>query len=357
MFPRSSTYRVRRGDSLWKIAKVQYGKATLWPEIAKANGIPKSNIILIGMQLRIPPVGASGPPKPFEATPSTRMPRPRTDPTPRFESDLDAEDPTPLAKAVAWPSVKYSFKFLPPIKVDTPTAEFKLTFTGEVSLSKEGVMTEVGFLEGGHVSGSLKSEYDQKFVKLASDATIEYDPKKRVATVSCSYTVTPKGKGMASTQVAFQPPDTLICSVSPEPIKGEKAGFEFEGKMGYELEVKLKRTQNPTNAFEPVRVYVQEHQTVLKEIAIGGMYLAGVGIIVADLVKDGATLGAGTVESPLSFAAALQLFRGANAMRLALAVARRPLRRREPGEYCRHRFVGFRKSLLPLSRLGRPRYV
>ena len=43
------------------------------------------------------------------------------------------------------------------------------------------------------------------------------------------------------------------------------------------------------------------------------MILLGVGIIVADAAKDVGTAGAGTVESPLSWAAAMSLFRGAAA--------------------------------------------
>ena len=50
------TYTVRKGDSLWKIAKQFYGKGSAWPRIHEANKdvIHDPDMIQPGWTLRIP---------------------------------------------------------------------------------------------------------------------------------------------------------------------------------------------------------------------------------------------------------------------------------------------------------------
>jgi nucleoid-associated protein YgaU len=57
--PESKMYTVQKGDTLWKIAEMHYGKGqgAKYPEIVKANTPPVKNPDLIqpGWVLRIPP--------------------------------------------------------------------------------------------------------------------------------------------------------------------------------------------------------------------------------------------------------------------------------------------------------------
>jgi nucleoid-associated protein YgaU len=48
------TYRIKRGDRLWLIAKHFYGDGHLWHKIADANGIPDPNDIHPGQVIIIP---------------------------------------------------------------------------------------------------------------------------------------------------------------------------------------------------------------------------------------------------------------------------------------------------------------
>lgn len=48
-----TTYTVKKGDSLWKIANKLLGKGTKYPQIQKANGL-KSTLIRVGQKLKIP---------------------------------------------------------------------------------------------------------------------------------------------------------------------------------------------------------------------------------------------------------------------------------------------------------------
>lgn len=48
-----TTYTVKKGDSLWKIANKLLGKGSKYPQIQKANGL-KNSLIKVGQKLKIP---------------------------------------------------------------------------------------------------------------------------------------------------------------------------------------------------------------------------------------------------------------------------------------------------------------
>lgn len=51
---KSKEYTVKKGDSLWKIAKQQLGDGSRWTEIAEANKLTRNSIIMPGDKLIIP---------------------------------------------------------------------------------------------------------------------------------------------------------------------------------------------------------------------------------------------------------------------------------------------------------------
>ncbi|RLI79449.1 peptidoglycan-binding protein [Archaeoglobales archaeon] len=53
---RTKTWLVKQGDSLWLIAAKEYGDASLWRLIAKANKIHNPRLLKPGMELVIPPL-------------------------------------------------------------------------------------------------------------------------------------------------------------------------------------------------------------------------------------------------------------------------------------------------------------
>jgi len=52
--PETRIYTVKRGDTLYSIARREYGDAKRWVDIAKANGITNEKKISIGTRLVIP---------------------------------------------------------------------------------------------------------------------------------------------------------------------------------------------------------------------------------------------------------------------------------------------------------------
>ena len=50
----SNIYRVKRGDTFWKIAKTQLGDGQRWREIAKFNPNVDKNKLRVGQSIRLP---------------------------------------------------------------------------------------------------------------------------------------------------------------------------------------------------------------------------------------------------------------------------------------------------------------
>ncbi|MBS1801073.1 MAG: LysM peptidoglycan-binding domain-containing protein [Acidobacteria bacterium] len=50
-------YTVKSGDNLSKISKLFYGNSNKYNEIASANGIDNPDLIKVGQQLNVPPLG------------------------------------------------------------------------------------------------------------------------------------------------------------------------------------------------------------------------------------------------------------------------------------------------------------
>jgi LysM repeat protein len=262
--PKQTTYRVRPGDTLSGIAKSQYGNPAVWPDIAKVNRIPASNLILVGALLRLPPVQQSQPLAPIGRT-----------------SSLLADV---LARPVSFPAVKFSLMNLPAMIVSTPQADYKLRLTGDVTLQKKGSMTEIEVSNSATVSGKLKSEYESKLLQLAGNVDISWSPlAPGQAGISCGLTTATKinGKAFVTQEYTFTPPNVYKFSVAPKPIRGDYKDVVFVGSMGYELEVDFKnsdmRLPFPGISTDAV-------------VTLAALFVLGVPVIVDDLLAIAGTV-------------------------------------------------------------------
>ena len=349
--PKVSKYRVVAGDCLWNIAEAQYGNPTVWPEIAQLNKLPDPDLILIGMTLKLGPVHdrhyRPQPPQTASATKGQAKSRqsiganPQPPPSPAQSHALDlgpapkssqssssvspASNPSGLgakpgpktlvgtgtapAVPVMFPAVRYKLDDLSSITISTPTVDMVLRLIGEISLQRKGAMSEVELSQRGTLTGKLRADYDSKFANLIGQAKVGINSQTHAAQVSCNLAVAAKldGQVFATTQYEFIPPNRFKYSYKPRPIQGEWNDLIFSGNVGFELEVILKRPDDPPPA-EPIRAPEPQRSTAWAWVAAGALVVAGVAIIVADVAKDVGTLGFGLAESPLSFAAASALF-------------------------------------------------
>ncbi|ADW67336.1 LysM peptidoglycan-binding domain-containing protein [Granulicella tundricola] len=332
-FPRFKRYRVKRGDTLWKIANHAYGHGDLWPGISYANHLKRGKPIAIGLDLIIPPAGsarhraASKPESQPTAsvTPVTKtltppLPPPPPSPMPVHDhateklNEATRSGPFEHARPVLFPAFKYELAGVI-AQTETPVAELKLSLKGEVTLQKEGVITGGLTLTKEGMESEYKKEADGVFKDLFTKSTASVKDGKAEVALAVGSTIRSGDKVLATTEFALVPPNGFKYTYQGQKIKGTYHGFEFEGVVGYELEVKVKGGLPP----EPKKfeIHVPVWTKVLGIAMVIGAaicYLAGGVVVVADAVKDFFTAGAGLVETPLSYAAALALFASGAAM-------------------------------------------
>jgi hypothetical protein len=323
-FPKFKRYRVKRGDSLWKIAVMAYGHGDMWPGISYANHLKRGKPIAIGLELLIPPGRSAGhqtvkpkahptAPPPAPVIKAAPMP-PQSSPKPAHnyateKMDRETKDgPFEGARPVLFPAFKYELSGIV-AETETPVAELKLSLKGEVTLQKEGVITGGLTLTKEGMESEYKKEADGVFHDLFTKSTASVKGGKAEVALAIGSTLRSGNQVLATTEFAVVPPNGFKYTCQGQKIKGNYRGFEFEGVMGYELEVKVKGGPPPDpHRFE---IHVPVWTKVLGVAMVIGAavcYLAGGVVVVADAVKDFFTAGAGLVESPLSYAAALALF-------------------------------------------------
>lgn len=73
-----STYKVEKGDHLWKIATKLYGSGYNWVDIAKENGLKNASSIEVGQELKLPKAAVITLEKPITPAVAEVMPRKAT---------------------------------------------------------------------------------------------------------------------------------------------------------------------------------------------------------------------------------------------------------------------------------------
>jgi hypothetical protein len=315
--PKFYRYRVKRGDSLWRIAEHAYGRGGLWEGISDANHLKRGRPILAGQELVIPtgrrpthrtfqastasPAGTQAPPPQHRAAQVQPIPLHHPSDTTKYAATRSG--PFAPARPVLFPQFKYSLNGMVVEQV-TPLADYKLSFTGEVTLQKEGVITGgLTFTKEG-IETEYKKEANGVFEGLFSKSSAKVENGKAEVSLATGATLkSSSGQVLATTETSLVPPNGIKYSYKGPEIKGTYKGYEFTAVMGYELEIHLK-PQAPKKSPE---AHAERVTQWAKVAGIGLVALAAV-IVVADVAKDIGTLGVGAAESPLSFAAAAELF-------------------------------------------------
>ena len=282
--PPLGTYTVKRGDSLWLIAQIQYGNGAYWREIAKANRLQNADLILVGQVLTLPGVASS---------PGT--------PTPGTWLATGASQGQSPARPVLYPALKYTLDSIPPAVAVVWPFEFKLTLKGEITLHRLGTIPDLTFGNAGvetkyftldRAGVTLQKEYSDELHKFLVNPKIEYNLYTQ--TVGLNFEFSGGNKfvsqkiGLGTTGFKYE------CKATD--IEGQFDGYAFNGSVGYEIEVTQK---NPLQAI-PVTSYQPQSQPdwnrIAWEVAAGAL---AVGIVAQDIL----TVGVGIADNAIGFAA------------------------------------------------------
>ncbi len=240
--PPVSTYKVKKGDTLWTIAKTQYGDPDVWPIIKKANRLAKGKLILIGQTLTLPSLTHGGPAQPHAV------------PHLSGAGNIMLSEANQVACSVMCPGFKIDLtRRVPKIEIIRPGARITIKLNGDLSFQECRTDPNIEFSQNGINVTTYKSEVNTKLNMLVSDANINYDLARGTASLSCGLAVAAKidGKVFATSKMEPAPPPPGVKYIyEPRAIKGNWNGFTFVGTFGYEAEVHPNQ-QNQPKSFAP----------------------------------------------------------------------------------------------------------
>jgi|GEM_PF-6506344 len=307
--PKFRRYRVRRGDSLWKIAEHAYGHGNLWEGISDANHLKRGRPIFAGQELFIPIARHSTHPNLHRSLAGTQVtpPQRHADPGPPVPlqhlgtHNRDASTrtgPFQPSRPVLFPQFKYELNGIVAEYV-TPKVDYKLSFTGEVTMQKEGVITGgLTFTKDG-IEAEYKKEADGVFNTLFSKSIMKTENGKAEVSLAVGSTLKSGNQVLATTETSVVPPNGIKYTYKGQEIKGTFQGYEFAGVMGYELVLRYKPDPPENHAVQVTQWTRVEGILALVAVAV---------IVLVEVPKDVGSLGLGFSESPASFAAAAALF-------------------------------------------------
>lgn len=265
MEPTQSKYLVRRGDTLERIARMQYGTATMWREIARANHL-KRDRILIGMELKLPRRGVMHQ-RAEHQVPSSTMGAPP--PIPPFSAPAPHDSQMSHGKqhyvgdlsalALMFPAVKVKKS----LQISLPQVTALYTVEGELEcegvFQRKGTMSTIELSDGGvSYSGKLSSDYDTAFSKLTAGASLKVDVIHPLNGVVFSSALTSGlkygDKVFLSTSVAPKPPNQVVYSMSPREIESETPDkqYLFKGNISFKFTVTFREKPSTSEAAQPV---------------------------------------------------------------------------------------------------------
>lgn len=282
---------VKPGETLWSIAEEVYGAGGYWTVLADANkaGV-KSNgdFILAGYPLTLPKI----------LVVSQHSIAPRI-----IDTQKPGKDSKKKARPVAYPTLEYDLEqgmSIPTIiKASGGTLIITTTFKGSLKGSKAGIIPGGFNLRTFEAEVKVAGKYFESSIKIKKSGVSEVVLASNVA-----------GQ-VWKTSVSFTSTGSFKGTISPRPVKFKCKGIDFEGNVGFEIELRF--------IPDPPKVKVRAPRSVLDDVAewfrnngrtvVGIGLLAGAGaIVVGTLAEDVLTAGAGVADDPVSFAAASTMF-------------------------------------------------
>jgi LysM repeat protein len=329
-------YTVQRGDTLWDLAEKHLGDPRRWPEIYSFNNtaevvaqtgtrIVDPDLIFVGQVIHIP--DGSGPTQP-QPGPGSGSAQPRPESGGR----------EPARPNVYLPAIKLNFPSQPQIIPLPPHAHAEVKLTGSITIQS---LRPVDFLtfSNNAIEVKAKNEASMALSKLIADAKLKFDPSKGEVTFSNGITVhadtdyAPRAKVSISISSRTGLPVAKASFTAP-PLRGRLTHYLYLTEdLGIEIEIHS-HPQGPSVRPQPIQIpapqpshqprpqphYVPPPQPSFqprpqpdpqpdpgfgwKQLVGSALIGAAVVLVVATIVEDIATLGAGVADDPASAAAA-----------------------------------------------------
>lgn len=262
-------YCVRPGDTLSDIARRRYGTASLWPRVARFNGMKRPDLLLAGQRILLP-------------VPET-LARWAAG-TVGFVTDLKP------APAVAFPAIKHSFDNLMPVTTFVGTFKVTLALKGELVFQRRGGIKDVSLTNLRKLEATAKQQVGDALHSLTYESGFSFDPEHCTLDLKLGLATvlrTPDGGALThKVEVGFNSVK-FICE--RQPATGHWRDLDIEGTFGYEVTVE--NYTPPVTQWAPavVRESVERVAQFLEDTYRQGVYaglfptlvLVGLGLLVA----------------------------------------------------------------------------
>jgi len=320
----STPYIVKKGDTLWDLAKNYLNDPQRWPEIWHFNNqqytspdvkskwkpsryIDNPDLIFVGQHILIP-VGDNR--------------RQTIKPSPKEKGNSPAKEKVRLIPYKYELGTKMLEAYLP--------GGFKATMTikGSITIQSEKSVDWLEFNKEGF-EVKVAREYETPLNQLVSEFNLGINEQTKQIDFSCGVTINSKSPYATKYQskVSIDPLSGLpkyTTTISFPEIKGKLKNYLYIAN-GYSVEIEIVKQGDiarriPVPVTKPVPVVKPVQKKTNDWVYAGGLLLlvGAVVVVVATVAEDIATVGAGTADDPASFALAaamtergLALLRGA----------------------------------------------
>lgn len=266
---------VKKGDTLFNIAKAHYGDGVYYPIIAENNPNQvkfKGNFIVAHSELQLPAMDV------LDKSANTDWVRKST------HGDLEKYGQQ-HAEELEYAWVNFDLSKSKEINLITNTGfcalKIKIKLKGTINVAKDGVIKHK-FDENGY-----KAELAKELTKHLS-VKVELEKNKPIGSISTQLT-----GAMGSFAIKIQNDLTAVAQVSSPPIKKKIDGYHYSGKIG--ADISLNYMCVPRDLPEPVRDAWKSHDVHGEIMHVPLVVTGGVVVVGGAIVLTGASIGTGVL--------------------------------------------------------------
>ncbi|TAA48555.1 LysM peptidoglycan-binding domain-containing protein [Corallincola spongiicola] len=301
-------YIVKNGDTLWDISAKLLGSPFEWPRLWRHNN-RRDVISKTGRAIRNPDLIYPGQ-KLLIPTLSTSTPKPLIDKgMQRRQPDKPLSEILPTIKAPI--SLSYKLDDIQQAPIILPNAIVEAKLKGTVSLSSIESFPVNYVVNKKQVEAKITEQANHAFGSLMSETKLAFDSSKNSLTLGSKLVSRSTTPNVPTTAVGIElssdsPVPKLQFEITFPQLKGTINQFHYLAqKVTFVLEVTPRTDgsdRGTDNRHSPQHAPVNGNQW--DKIFAIGLFTAATVVVVATVIEDYLTLGAGVADDPASFALA-----------------------------------------------------